>query len=116
MSENKPQPPAYTLYFSLHCPNCQKFLKAIQPLPTAKSINYWDVQRKKRPSSVQFVPCLVDNKSGVQYVGSQAFDLLKLWLQGEQLSAYAPFGTGAQEFANLDDGLVDQGGAFTSLV
>lgn len=118
MEENK-QGPAYTLYFSHHCPKCRRFLQAIQPLTTAKYINYFDVQQKRPPPNIRFVPSLVDNKSGVSHTGSQAFDLLKLWVQGEQLKPFTPMsplsGTGDLQYANLTDGLLDQDGCFEKL-
>lgn len=120
MEENK-QTPCYTLYYSLNCPKCQRFLQAVRPLTTARYINYYDVQRKRPPpeANIKFVPSLVDNHTGLAHVGSQAFDLLKLWLQGEQLKSFTPMsemaGQGALQYANIDDGLLDQEGLFSKL-
>ena len=51
-------------------------------------------------SKLQYVPTIVDN-SGRQYVGTQAFELLKQY-EGEMELDAAPTGFGKLEFASLN--------------
>lgn len=105
MSEEAKITYAYVMYYSPRCRKCQRFLEALKPLTTAKYTQFFNTDQRRPPPDIQYVPTLRDTKSNMLHVGSQAFDLLKLWLQGEHLISYTPHQTGLQ-FADVNDSML----------
>ena len=65
----------HTLYVSPQCPNCTRFLGAMQRIAGLKnSIRVVDVTRSGSP--VEYVPTLV-LQTGQQYTGTKLFEWLK---------------------------------------
>lgn len=65
----------HTLYVSPQCPNCTRFMGAMQRIDSLKnSIRVVDVTRSGSP--VEYVPTLV-LQSGQQFTGTKLFEWLK---------------------------------------
>ena len=90
------------LYYAPQCPNCTRFISALDNTPAARLVTKVDVYSLplQHRNQITAVPTLVLS-NGVALVGAQVFSWLKEYEQNVEPASYC--GGSGLPFSNVDD-------------
>lgn len=105
----------HQLFYAAQCPNCMRFLGALDRTPQAAQVRRIDVNTltQQQRGYIHAVPMLVLN-TGAVLTGTQAFQWLKEYEQGSTLDSFDLCAPGLGRLAFSDFGSADSTILFSS--